>query len=116
MVRTGVGLSEGHRVQPRASRQREAVGREIVSEVRDMSEVARICLTPENASILQVLQEREAIALDDPINPALSDCLFSTRFDQVRARLSKPAAGQPRHTEDEILELVSRESSLTPTS
>ena len=72
-----------------------------------MSEVLRIQLTPENASMLEVLQEREAIALDDLINRALSDYFFSMRFEQVRARLSKPAAGQPRYTEDEILELVS---------
>jgi len=72
-----------------------------------MSEVLRIRLTPENASMLEVLQEREAIALDDLINRALSDYLFSMRFDQLRTRLSKPVAGRPRYTEDEILELVS---------
>jgi len=72
-----------------------------------MSEVVRIRLTPKNASILEVLQERESIALDDLINRALSDYLFSMRFEQMRARLSKPVAGQPRYTETEILELVS---------
>jgi hypothetical protein len=72
-----------------------------------MSEVVRIRLTPENASILDVLQKRQPIALDDLINRALSDYFFAMRFDEVRARLSKPIAGQHSYTEDEILDLVS---------
>ena len=72
-----------------------------------MSEVVSIRLTPENASILDGLQKRQPIVLDDLINRALSNYFFATRFDEVRARLSKPVAGQPNYTEDEILDLVS---------
>ena len=72
-----------------------------------MSEVIRIRLTPENASMLDVLKQRQPVALDDLINRALSDYFFAIRFDEVRARLSKPVARQPRYTEDEILHLVS---------
>ena len=71
-----------------------------------MSEVVSIRLTPENASILDVLQKRQPIVLDDLINRALSNYFFATRFDEVRARLSKPT-GQPQYTEDEIFDLVS---------
>jgi len=56
---------------------------------------------------LDVLQKRQPIALDDLINRALSDYFFAMRFDEVRARLSKPIAGQHSYTEDEILDLVS---------
>lgn len=72
-----------------------------------MSEVVSIRLTPENASILDGLQRRQPIVLDDLINRALSNYFFAIRFDEVRARLSKPVAGQPNYTEDEILDLVS---------
>jgi len=72
-----------------------------------MSEVVSIRLTPENASILDVLQKRQPIVLDDLINRALSNYFFATRFDEVRARLNKPVTGQPQYTEDEILDLVS---------
>ena len=72
-----------------------------------MSEVVSIRLTPENASILDGLQKRQPIVLDDLINRALSNYFFAIRFDEVRARLSKPVAGQPNYTEDEILDLVS---------
>lgn len=72
-----------------------------------MSEVVSIRLTPENASILDGLQKRQPIVLDDLINRALSNYFFAIRFDEVRARLSKPVAGQPKYTEDEILDLVS---------
>jgi hypothetical protein len=72
-----------------------------------MSEVVSIRLTPENASILDVLQKRQPIVLDDLINRALSNYFFAIRFDEVRARLSKPVAGQPKYTEDEIFDLVS---------
>jgi hypothetical protein len=72
-----------------------------------MSEVVSIRLTPENASILDVLQKRQPIVLDDLINRALSDYFFAIRFDEVRARLSTPVAGQPQYTEDEIFDLVS---------
>ena len=72
-----------------------------------MSEVVSIRLTPENASNLDVLQKRQPIVLDDLINRALSNYFFAIRFDEVRARLSKPVAGQPKYTEDEIFDLVS---------
>ena len=72
-----------------------------------MSEVVSIRLTPENASILDGLQKRQPIVLDDLINRALSNYFFAIRFDEVRARLSRPVAGQPKYTEDEILDLVS---------
>jgi len=72
-----------------------------------MSDVVSIRLTPENASILDVLQKRQPIVLDDIINRALSNYFFATRFDEVRTRLSKPITGQPQYTEDEILDLVS---------
>ncbi len=72
-----------------------------------MSEVVSVRLTPENASILDGLQKRQPIVLDDLINRALSNYFFAIRFDEVRARLSKPVAGQPKYTEDEILDLVS---------
>ncbi len=72
-----------------------------------MSEVVSIRLTPENVSILDVLQKRQPIVLDDLINRALSNYFFAIRFDEVRARLSKPVAGQPQYTEDEIFDLVS---------
>ena len=72
-----------------------------------MSEVVSIRLTSENASILDVLQKRQPIVLDDLINRALSNYFFAMRFDEVRARLSKPVAGQPKYTEDEIFDLVS---------
>ena len=72
-----------------------------------MSEVVSIRLTPENASILDVLQKRQPIILDDLINRALSNYFFAIRFDEVRARLSKPVAGQPKYTEDEIFDRVS---------
>ena len=72
-----------------------------------MSEVVSIRLTPENASILDVLQKRQPIVLDDLINRALSNYFFATRFDEVRARLSKLVTGQPQYTEDKIFDLVS---------
>ena len=72
-----------------------------------MSEVVSIRLTPENASILDVLQKRQPIVLDDLINRALSNYFFATRFDEVRTRLSKPVTGQSQYTEDEIFDLVS---------
>ncbi len=72
-----------------------------------MSEVVSVRLTPENASILDGLQKRQPIVLDDLINRALSNYFFALRFDEVRERLSKPIAGQPKYTEDEIFDLVS---------
>ncbi len=72
-----------------------------------MLEVVSIRLTPENASNLDVLQKRQPIVLDDLINRALSNYFFAIRFDEVRARLSKPVAGRPKYTEDEIFDLVS---------
>jgi hypothetical protein len=72
-----------------------------------MLEVVSIRLTPENVSNLDVLQKRQSIVLDDLINRALSNYFFAIRFDEVRARLSQPVAGQPKYTEDEIFDLVS---------
>ena len=72
-----------------------------------MSEVVSIRLTPENASILDMLQKRQPIVLDDLINRALSNYFFAIRFDEVRTRLSQPVAGQQKYTEDEIFDLVS---------
>ena len=72
-----------------------------------MSEVVSIRLTPENASILDVLQKRQPVVLDELVNRALSNYFFAIRFDEVRARLSAPTKGQPKYTEDEIFNLVS---------
>lgn len=72
-----------------------------------MSQRVSIRLTPENASILDLLQKRQPIVLEDLINRALSNYFFAMRFDEVRARLSQPVAGQPQYTEDEIFDLVS---------
>jgi len=72
-----------------------------------MSQVICIRLTPENASILGAMQARQPRVIDDLINRALHNYFFAMRFDEVRARLSKPATGQPVYTEDEIFDLVS---------
>lgn len=72
-----------------------------------MSQRVSIRLTPENAAILDGLQKRQPIVLEDLINRALSNYFFAMRFDEVRARLSQPVAGQPQYTEDEIFDLVS---------
>lgn len=72
-----------------------------------MSQVVRVRLSQENASILQTMQEQEPAALEELVNRALSDYLFSLRFEQLRARMSQVKEGRPTYSEDEILELVS---------
>ncbi len=72
-----------------------------------MLEVVSIRLTPENASMLDVMQKRQALKLDDLINRALDNYFFASRFENVRARLSVPAAGEPEYTEEEIFRMVS---------
>lgn len=75
--------------------------------MRDVEQVISICLTSDNASILDVLQKRQPVVLDDIVNRALSHYFFSLRFDEVRARLSAPIPGHPQYTEDEVFDLVS---------
>jgi hypothetical protein len=72
-----------------------------------MLKAVRIRLTRQNACALRALREREPVGLEDLVNRALSDYLFSIRFEQTRERLSKPVAGRPSYAEDEILELAS---------
>jgi len=72
-----------------------------------MSQLVSIRLTPENVSILDEMQKHQPLTLDELINRALNNYFFAIRFDEIRARLSRPIVGQPVYTEDEIFDLVS---------
>lgn len=72
-----------------------------------MMDIVSIRLTPENALLLEDLQDSQPVELNELVNRALRSYFFAERFDRIRAKLSAPTAGQPDFTEDEILNLVS---------
>lgn len=72
-----------------------------------MLDMVQIHLTPENASQLDKLKQRQTVALDEVINEALSAYFFGLRFDELQERLSQPTAVERPITEDEVLDLIS---------